>query len=209
MMKLNEWLELNGLPPTPANVAKARKAVSALVLRDTVELRQMAIKEYHCAYFDFVVKVPRAKYALRVQLSKSMAVKYADKLLIGGSYVNSKGDVKQKAGGKPCYRFNVAFLRSLALDIPENRIDLGGLTWEEWTAVARTTALRHNAGCAMEELVCRTYGWTPIGESDKKLHTFHTDAIDENGEQHEIKMETGYFVYSKWTLYDRWEGGNQ
>lgn len=209
MMKVNKWLEVNGLPPTPSNITKARKALSAQVLRDTLELRQMVIKEYHCTYFDFIVKVPRAKYALKVQLSKSMAIRYADRLLVGGSYVNSKGDVKQKAEGKPCYRFNVAFLRSLALDIPENRIDLSDQTWEEWTEAARTTALRHNAGCAMEILVCSIYNWTPIGENDKKLHTFHTDAIDENGEQHEIKLETGFFVYSKWTAFDRWEGGNQ
>lgn len=168
---------------------------------DSPELKKRVINEHACDNFIFVVKVPYAKYAGIVKVSKAVMLRYADKALIASTV--QEGEQKRDEAGKPCYRFNPEFFRSCIAE-PE-KLDFHGKTWTAWCKEVRTYALRHNAGCAAEAQVCELYGWTQIGELDRKGHTAHCDAIDDNGVRYEIKLETGYIASQFWGTLHEWK----
>lgn len=168
---------------------------------DSTEMRRRVINEHACDNFIFVVKVPYAKYANIVKVSKAVMLRYADEILIA-STVN-EGEQKRDEAGKPCYRFNPAFIRTCFAE-PE-KLDFHGKTWAAWVKEVRSYALRHNAGCAAEKQVCELFGWEQIGEIDRKGHTAHCDAIDADGIRYEIKLETGYIASQFWGTLHEWE----
>jgi hypothetical protein len=168
---------------------------------DSPETKKRVINEHACDNFIFVVKVPYAKYANIVKVSKAVMLRYADEILIP-STVN-EGEQKRDEAGKPCYRFNAEFIRGCFAE-PE-KLDFHGKTWAAWCKEVRTYALRHNAGCAAEAQVCELYGWEQIGEIDRKGHTAHCDAIDADGIRYEIKLETGYIASQFWGTLHEWK----
>ena len=76
---------------------------------DSPELKKRVINEHACDQFTFIVKVPYAKYANIVKVSKSVMLRYADKALIASTV--QEGEQKRDEAGKPCYRFNPEFFR--------------------------------------------------------------------------------------------------
>lgn len=168
---------------------------------DSTDMRRRVINEHACDHFVFVVKVPYAKYANIVKVSKAVMLRYADKALIPSTV--GEGEQKRDEAGKPCYRFNPAFIRTCFAE-PE-KLDFHGKTWAAWVKEVRAYALRNNAGCEAEKQVCELYGWTQIGELDRKGHTAHCDAVDSNGIRYEIKLETGYIASQFWGTLHEWE----
>lgn len=180
---------------------KKRENPEHYKLTDSLENRQKVIKEHACETFTFIVKVPYAKYANIVKVSKAIMLRYADRALIP-SVVN-EGEQKRDESGKPCYRFNADFIRACIPD--EKKLDFGGKTWNAWCKTVRMYATRGNAGCEAEKQVCNLFGWTQIGEIDRKGHMAHCDAVDADGMRYEIKMETGYIASQFWTDLHEWE----
>ena len=179
---------------------KRRNAEKFAVI-DSTETKRRIINEHACDNFIFVVKVPHAKYANIVKVSKAVMLRYADKILYT-STVN-EGEQKRDEAGKPCYRFNTDFIRSCFAE-PE-KLDFHGKTWAAWTKEVRLYAKRGNAGCEAEKQVCELYGWEQIGEIDRKGHTAHCDAVDPNGIRYEIKLETGYIASQFWGALHEWK----
>lgn len=169
---------------------------------DSLETRIHVINEHACDGFVFIVKMPYAKYAKVVKLSKAMAIRYAESFLVA-STVN-EGEQKRNEAGKPCYRFNAEFIRKCA---EIGKLDFDGKSWAAWCKAVRPNALRNNAGCAAEKQVCELFGWEQIGELDRKGHTAHCDAIDPNGIRYEIKLETGYISSQFWGNLHEWKQG--
>lgn len=170
-------------------------------LSDSLEIRQRVINEHACDTFTFVVKVPYAKYANIVKISKALMIRYAGRALVPS--VVGEGEQKRDESGKPCYRFNADFIRGCIPD--EKKLDFDGKTWNAWTKEVRKYALRGNAGCEAEKQVCDLFGWTQIGEIDRKGHMAHCDAVDANGVRYEIKLETGYIASQFWTDLHEWK----
>lgn len=168
--------------------------------KDSLKLRRAAISQHACESFFFMVKDPYRDHAIGIKLSKEQLLQMAGKILIP-STVKAGGEVKHGDVGKMCYRFNIEILRTIA----KNMLEFGiadiiplGMSWKAWEEETRKTALRHNAGCGAEEMICARYGWKQIGESDGKDHTKHTDAVEADGKMVEIKLETGYLRDQYW-----------
>lgn len=178
-----------------------RRNPEKYVVIDSIETKRRIINEHACDNFIFIVKVPYARYANIVKLSKTILLRYAEQALIA-STVQEEGKQKRDEAGKPCYRFNPEFLRTCFVE-PE-KLDFHGKTWTAWTKEVRIYALRNNAGCEAEKQVCELYGWTQIGEVDRKGHMAHCDAIDANGVRYEIKLETGYIASQFWSNLYEW-----
>ena len=178
---------------------KLRNPEKFLVV-DSIETKKRVINEHACDNVLFIVKVPNAKYARLVLVSKVMLLRYADSALIASTV--EAGEQKRNEAGKPCYRFSADFIRKC----PEvGKLDFGGKTWAAWCKAVRPTALRNNAGCAAEAQVCELMSWVQIGEIDRKGHTAHCDAIDPNGIRYEIKLETGYIASQFWGTLHEWK----
>lgn len=176
-----------------------RRNTGRFTVTDSTETRQRVIKEHACENFVFIVKVPYAKYARIVKVSKAMMLRYADVALYPSTV--DEGEQKRDESGKPCYRFNAEFIRKCIAD--EKKLDFHGKTWAAWCKAVREYATRHNAGCEAEKQVCELYGWTQIGEIDRKGHMAHCDAVDADGIRYEIKLETGYIASQFWSsMYD-------
>lgn len=177
-----------------------RRNPERYTVTDSPETRRRVINEHACDEFVFIVKVPNARYAHVIKLSKAMLIRYADRALYPSTVGN--GEQKRDESGKPCYRFNAEFIRSC---IPEEkRLDFGGRTWAAWCKAVRAYATRHNAGCEAEKQVCELFGWTQIGEIDRKGHMAHCDAVDAGAIRYEIKLETGYIASQFWTGSHEW-----
>lgn len=169
---------------------------------DSLETKIRVINEHACENFVFVVKVPYAKYAKLVLVSKAMMLRYADVALIASTV--EAGEQKRSEAGKPCYRFNADFVRKCA-EIA--KLDLDGKSWAAWCKAVRPNALRNNAGCAAEAQVCKLMSWKQIGELDRMGHTAHCDAVDASGVRYEIKLETGYISSQFWGNLHEWKQG--
>lgn len=175
-----------------------RRNPEKYILTDSLALRRRIINEHKCEWFTFMVKVPNARYAKKVTMSKRLFAEMAELMLIPS--IVAAGTQKRNEAGKPCYRFNVEALRKMHGE----KVDLGGKTWSAWCKAVKPEALRNNAGCAAETLICVQSGWTQIGEIDRQGHTRHCDAQTDNGD-HEIKLETGYITSQFWTALHEWE----
>ena len=118
------------------------------ILTDSLALRRRIINEHKCEWFTFMVKVPNARYAKKVTMSKRLFAEMAELMLIPS--IVAAGTQKRNEAGKPCYRFNVEALRKMHGE----KVDLGGKTWSAWCKAVKPEALRNNAGCAAETLIC-------------------------------------------------------
>lgn len=167
------------------------------VIIDNVETRQRVIREnLHAKEFIFIVSVPYSKECRILRIPKERLLEMTD-LLVPGYYVGTS--YKQNMTGKPVYRFDKVALRKLAEKMKGGHYCETLKLKTTWTNVVkqwRTESLRGNAGTTAEALIADLKGFTDIGELDKKGHFFHADLKDDNGDQYEVKLETGFLGIS-------------
>lgn len=167
------------------------------VIIDNIETRQRVIREnLHAKEFIFIVSVPYSKECRILRIPKERLLEMTD-LLVPGYYVGTS--YKQNMTGKPVYRFDKKALRALAERMKGGQYCETLKLKTTWTNVVkqwRAESLRGNAGTTAEALIADLKGFTDIGELDKKGHFFHADLKDEEGNQYEVKLETGFFGIS-------------
>lgn len=179
---------------------------------DTLKEREAAIAQHACEGFYLMVKVPYREYAYGIYFTKEEFMELAW-VLLKPSVVRAGGEFKREEAGKLCYRFNTDVLRAIALnrrrddreaeergELIKPNVDIIqlGKSWKTWAEETRQTALRHNAGCGAEKMLCERFGWRQIGELDNQSHVHHCDAVDANGKRIEIKLENGYIRNQFW-----------
>lgn len=189
---------------------KAKRREAAIrhgnnVIIDNIETRQRVIREnLHAKEFIFIVSVPYSKECRILRIPKERLLEMTD-LLVPGYYVGTS--YKQNMIGKPVYRFDKVGLRKLAEKMK------GGhycetlklkTTWSNVIKQWRAESLRGNAGTTAEALIADLKGFTDIGELDKKGHFFHADLKDDNGDQYEVKLETGFLGISFSWVGQKW-----
>lgn len=152
------------------------------------------IAEHHGNMFVVVLRVPYAKEAILLKLRKQDM-----RLLVPFVYTSvvEQGKQKRDESGKCCYRLNAQALRDWVRNgagaLFSEKISLDGQTWQSFANNVKPTARRNNLGCAFEEWLCKKLEWQQIGEKDRRGHNSHNDAIDQAGNEWEIKLESGYF----------------
>lgn len=176
------------------------------VIIDNVETRKRVIREnLHAKEFIFVVSVPYSKECRILRIPKERMLEMTD-LLVPGYYIGTS--YKQNMAGKPVYRFDKVALRALAERMKNGHYCETLKLKTAWTNVVkqwRAESLRGNAGTTAEALIADLKGFADIGELDRKGHFFHADLKDEEGNQYEVKLETGFFGISfSWTG-QKWE----
>lgn len=190
----------------------AEEAGEVIGYYDTLAEREGAISQHKCEGFYIMVKAAYRDYAYGLHFTKQELLDLAWVLLYP-SRVRAGGEFKREEKGKLCYRFKVDVLRAIAINRrrddreAEERGELVtptvdiiplGKSWKQWAEETRQTALRHNAGCGAEKMLCERFGWRQIGELDNQSHVHHCDAVDANGKQIEIKLENGYIRNQFW-----------
>lgn len=167
------------------------------VIIDSVETRKRVIREnLHAKEFIFIVSVPYSRECRILRIPKERLLDMTD-LLVPGYYVGTS--YKQNMTGKPVYRFDKNALRKLAERMKNGHFCETLKLKTAWTNIVkqwRAESLRGNAGTTAEALIADLKGFTDIGELDRKGHFFHADLRDEEGNQYEVKLETGFFGIS-------------
>lgn len=168
---------------------------------DSVETRKRVIREnVHASDFIFVVSVPYSKECRILRIPKECMLEHTE-LLVPDYYIGAS--YKQRMTGKPVYKFDKKALRALAERMKGGQYCKTLHLQEAWLNVVkkwREDSARGNAGTTAEALVAKLEGYVDIGELDKKGHFFHADLQDGDGNQFEVKLETGFFGISfSWT----------
>lgn len=167
------------------------------VIIDNVETRKRVIREnLHAKEFIFIVSVPYSKECRILRIPMERMLEMTD-LLVPDYYIGTS--YKQNMTGKPVYKFDKKALRKLAERMKDGHYCKTLKLKKAWTDVVkqwRAESLRGNAGTTAEALIAELEGYTDIGELDKKGHFFHADLKDEEGNQFEVKLETGFFGIS-------------
>ena len=167
------------------------------VIIDNVETRKRVIREnLHAKEFIFVVSVPYSKECRILRIPMECMLEMTD-LLVPDYYIGIS--CKQNMTGKPVYKFDKKALRALAERMKGGHYCKTLKLKKAWTDIIkewRAESLRGNAGTTAETLIAKLEGYTDIGELDKKGHFFHADLKDEEGNQYEVKLETGFLGIS-------------
>lgn len=177
------------------------------VIIDNVETRKRVIREnLHAKEFIFIVSVPYSKECRILRIPKERLLEMTE-ILVPGYYVGGTS-YKQNMTGKPIYRFDKVALRELAEKMKGGHycetLNLK-TSWSNVVKKWRAESLRGNAGTTAEALIADLKGYADIGELDKKGHFFHADLKDDNGDQYEVKLETGFFGISFSWAGQKWE----
>ena len=130
---------------------------------------------------------------------------------------------KGKAFGKPCLRFKLDVLRQDApllevarVEIPGNSVQNGFVreyrrlrSWSNYEPEARSIAYKRygyaNAGLWLEGQLSDQLKMVDIGEVDRQSHCHHTDLWDTMGQQHEVKLASGWLSSQFFRVGDTWE----
>lgn len=167
------------------------------VIIDNVETRKRVIREnLHAKEFIFIVSVPYSKECRILRIPMERMLEMTD-LLVPDYYIGTS--YKQNMTGKPVYKFDKKALRALAERMKGGHYCKTLKLKKAWSNVVkewRAESLRGNAGTTAEALIAELEGYTDIGELDKKGHFFHADLKDEEGNQFEVKLETGFLGIS-------------
>lgn len=141
------------------------------------------------------------------------------------SIVDDEGEISRKgnAYGKPCVRFRLDALRQDAglleiarVEIPGNSVQSGFVreyrrlrSWSNYEPEARSIAYKRygyaNAGLWLEGQLSDQLKMQDIGECDRQSHCHHTDLRDVLGNQHEVKLASGWLSSQFFRVGDTWE----
>lgn len=141
------------------------------------------------------------------------------------TFSDDEGEVSRKgnAFGKPCIRFNLGALRADAglleitrVEIPGNSVQSGFVreykrlrSWSNYEPEARRIAYTRygymNAGLWLEGQLSDQLKMEDIGECDRQSHCHHTDLRDAMGQQHEVKLASGWLSSQFFHVGDTWE----
>lgn len=141
------------------------------------------------------------------------------------SVTDDDGEISRKgnAFGKPCIRFKLDALRADAplleiarVEIPGNSVQSGFVreykrlrSWSNYEPEARNIAYArygyHNAGLWLEGQLSDQLKMVDIGENDRQSHCHHTDLKDAIGQQHEVKLASGWLSSQFFRVGDTWE----
>ena len=141
------------------------------------------------------------------------------------SVTDDEGEISRKgnAYGKPCIRFKLDALRQDAplleiarVEIPGNSVQSGLVreyrrlrSWSNYEPEARSIAYArygyYNAGLWLEGQLSDQLKMVDIGECDKQSHCHHTDLRDVLGNQHEVKLASGWLSSQFFRVGDTWE----
>ena len=141
------------------------------------------------------------------------------------STTDDEGEISRKgnAYGKPCLRFRLDALRQDAplleiarVEIPGNSVQNGFVreykrlrSWSNYEPEARSIAYRvygyANAGLWLENQLANQLKMTDVGENDHQSHCHHTDLQDAMGQQHEVKLASGWLSSQFFRVGDTWE----
>lgn len=141
------------------------------------------------------------------------------------STTDDDGEISRKgnAYGKPCLRFKLDALRADAplleiarVEIPGNSVQSGFVreykrlrSWSNYEPEARNIAYArygyYNAGLWLEGQLSDQLKMVDIGECDKQSHCHHTDLRDAMGQQHEVKLASGWLSSQFFRVGDTWE----
>ena len=176
------------------------------VIIDNVETRKRVIREnLHAKEFIFIVSVPYSRECRILRIPMERMLEMTD-LLVPDYYIGTS--YKQNMTGKPVYKFDKKALRVLAERMKNGHYCKTLKLKKTWSNVVkewRAESLRGNAGTTAEALIAELEGYADIGELDKKGHFFHADLRDEEGEQYEVKLETGFFGISFSWAGQKWK----
>ena len=141
------------------------------------------------------------------------------------SVTDDEGEISRKgnAYGKPCLRFRLDALRQDAplleiarVEIPGNSVQSGFVreykrlrSWSNYEPEARRIAYARygymNAGLWLEGQLSDQLKMVDIGENDRQSHCHHTDLRDVLGNQHEVKLASGWLSSQFFRVGDTWE----
>lgn len=141
------------------------------------------------------------------------------------SVADDGGEISRKgnAYGKPCVRFRLNALRQDApllevarVGIPGNSVQNGFVreyrrlrSWSNYEPEARRIAYTRygymNAGLWLEGQLSDQLKMVDIGEVDRQSHCHHTDLKDAMGQQHEVKLASGWLSSQFFRVGDTWE----
>lgn len=141
------------------------------------------------------------------------------------SITDDEGEISRKgnAYGKPCIRFKLDALRQDAplleiarVEIPGNSVQSGFVreykrlrSWSNYEPEARRIAYARygymNAGLWLEGQLSDQLKMVDIGENDRQSHCHHTDLRDVLGQQHEVKLASGWLSSQFFRVGDTWE----
>lgn len=139
--------------------------------------------------------------------------------------MDDEGECSRKgnAFGKPCLRFRLDALRQDAglleitrIKIPGNSVQSGFVreykrlrSWSNYEPEARRIAYTRygymNAGLWLEGQLSDQLKMQDIGECDRQSHCHHTDLKDAMGQQHEVKLASGWLSSQFFRVGDTWE----
>ena len=141
------------------------------------------------------------------------------------TFSDDEGEISRKgnAYGKPCVRFRLDALRADAplleiarVIIPGNSVQSGFVreyrrlrSWSNYEPEARSIAYKRygyaNAGLWLEGQLSDQLKMADIGECDRQSHCHHTDLRDVLGNQHEVKLASGWLSSQFFRVGDTWE----